>query len=87
MRIEAEYISHRSTVRGNSTGGAGGGLPITTRRRLRTTRFTSFISPAATSHWNVSQRAASSPVPSAGLTKVSRLRETIVVEIAELSVR
>lgn len=41
---------------------------------------------AATTHRNVPEGASFGPVPSAGLAKVPRLREAVVVVIAELGV-
>lgn len=68
------------------TGGSDTGALAADWRLGGATSFAALVPPATTADGDISQGAASSPVPPAGLAKVSWLREAVVVEIAKLGV-
>ena len=57
------------------------------RRRLRLLRLRPFGFPATTSDGDVTENAAFGPVTTAVFTKVSRLREVVIVVVTELCVK
>lgn len=54
--------------------------------RFGSAAFGPFVPPAASAHRNVPQSSSSRPVTPARLAKVPRLRQAVVVEVAELCV-
>lgn len=69
-----------------TTGGGARGCRHHCRRLQSVIAFAPLVSPASSSHRDVPQGAPPSPVPPAGLAKVTRLSEAVVVEVAELCV-
>lgn len=69
-----------------TTGGGGRSHRSCCRRLWSVITFAPLVSPTSSSDGNVPQCASTSPVSPTGLAEVARLREAVVVEVAEFCV-
>lgn len=86
MRQMGYHVSSTAAVGRDCACRAGTSLSLW-RRRFRSASFAPFVPSATSTYRHVPQSSTSGPVPPTRLAEMSRLSETVIIEITKLGIR